>query len=585
MKLVIPFIRIAHLPHSHYSQVKGDLIMISSQIERGLEKIIPMKQSLLPVAFKRKLQYRGHYIAEVVDREKLLAYFLWFRQNNPLFAEYNFDKKLLNKFLQDLNGQDEQDKNSEEDEDNEEEDDDLTPEKSGFESCSIIMDKYKEDPTFQSASTRMADLIVQFEKDSAVDECCGLAADPEDEFFKEDEEHEEAPVQPDDNPHPTLDTSDFSEEDLEAYEKMLSELKGIDYHLMGWDKACKCVNTRYHSRVIDAMHELKKISTDQVTLKTMIANHLSKLQNLKDSLWEKRDSVEPCSKESGVVSLFRNVLNMSNRPDLLKSYFLKKSNTAMENARKKICIAPAEEGQWKNWLDDVFLEEKCYPNLFPYGMGGYLSSNYLRNTDVGFANYVKSRLLSADDKFRKDKTYVFFLLLVKEMVELKRSEQIYFRKATKASNLTPESLQNVAPELLMRYNNAYGAFKTIRGTSAYFQDIKKKLNAFIRQKGAPTLFCSFSCAEFSWNETIHQIYESVNKTQVPLDFIKSKDSAWKTKFVAENEIQSTIHFSKRTSKLMAILSNQTHSPFHHNGKKFFVAHHFVRVEFQVQLTL
>ena len=294
--------------------------------------------------------------------------------------------------------------------------------------------------------------------------------------------------------------------------------------------------------------------------------------------------MKACSKESGVVSLFKNVLSRTDDPDNLRKYVSRKAETATENATK-ICVAPAEKGLWKSWLDDLFLEEKCFPNLFPYGIGGYLSSNYLRNSNQGFANYVKSRLLSADDKFRKDKTYVFFLLLVKEMVELKRSEQVYFRKATKASNLTPESLQSVAPECLMRYNNAYSAFKTIRGTSAYFQDIKKKLHAFIRQKGAPTLFCSFSCAEFSWNETIHQIYESVNKVQVPLDFIKSKDQAWKTKFVAENEIQSTIHFSKRTSKLMSILSNKTYSPFQHDGKKFFVAHHFVRVEFQVNYYL
>ena len=278
--------------------------------------------------------------------------------------------------------------------------------------------------------------------------------------------------------------------------------------------------------------------------------------------------------------MFKNVLLKPDNANKVKDFCSKKSEAALKKA-KKIFVAPAEEGKWMNWQDDLFLEEKLFPNLFPYGVGGYLSSNVMRNQDVGFANYVKSRILSANPKFRNDKTYVFFLLLVKEMIELKRSEQTYFRKATKAANLTPASLAGLAPELMMRYNNTFAAFKTIRGTSAYFQDIKKKVHAFIRQKGCPTLFCSFSCAEFNWEETIHQIYESVTGRQVPLDFIKNKDAAWKNKFVAENAIQSTIHFSKRTTKLMSILSNQSHSPFSHEGRKFSVADSFVRVEFQV----
>ena len=60
---------------------------------------------------------------------------------------------------------------------------------------------------------------------------------------------------------------------------------------------------------------------------------------------------------------------------------------------------------WMNWQDDLFLEEKLFPNLFPYGVGGYLSSNVMINHDIGFANYVKSRILSANPKFRNDKDF------------------------------------------------------------------------------------------------------------------------------------------------------------------------------------
>ena len=87
----------------------------------------------------------------------------------------------------------------------------------------------------------------------------------------------------------------------------------------------------------------------------------------------------------------------------------------------------------------------------------------------------------------------------------------------------------------------------------YYQDIKKKLMATLRQRGAPTLFTTFSCAEYEWNSLAKSIYETVNKTEVSMDFIKGQTPAWKNKLVSENVTQSTIHFSKRTDKLMSFL--------------------------------
>ena len=145
-----------------------------------------------------------------------------------------------------------------------------------------------------------------------------------------------------------------------------------------------------------------------------------------------------------------------------------------------------------------------------------MSSNMLRDTDMGFANYIKSRLLSADDKFRKDPSYVFFLLLVKELVDMKRSKQTYFRKASKIPSLTPKAVQDISKEYLYRYDNAYTTFKTMRGTAMYYQDIKKKLMATLRQKGAPTLFTTLSCAEFDWNELVQKTYETVYKEKIDI---------------------------------------------------------------------
>ena len=158
----------------------------------------------------------------------------------------------------------------------------------------------------------------------------------------------------------------------------------------------------------------------------------------------------------------------------------------------------------------------------------------LRESDMGFSNYIKNRLLSADPKFRNDPTYVFFLLLVKELTDMKRSEQTYLRKATKAADLSKKQVSEINKENLMRYDNAFQTFKNIRGTSMYYEDVKKRVLATVRQNGAPSLFCTFSCAEHSWNELVQNIYQTVYKKPITIDEIKQKPVAWSNRLVNQN---------------------------------------------------
>ena len=94
---------------------------------------------------------------------------------------------------------------------------------------------------------------------------------------------------------------------------------------------------------------------------------------------------------------------------------------------EKISVAPGEEGKFENWGDDIYLEERAFPEKFPFGTGGYLSSCLDdEEHSMGFASYCVSQIMSADSKFRNFSTYIFFLLLVKELVQLKRCKTTYF---------------------------------------------------------------------------------------------------------------------------------------------------------------
>ena len=62
-----------------------------------------------------------------------------------------------------------------------------------------------------------------------------------------------------------------------------------------------------------------------------------------------------------------------------------------------------------------FLDVMCFPTLFPTGRFGEF---HPREVDLSFSEYVKSRLLNQDSRFRKSPEYVFFYLWQKELREL-----------------------------------------------------------------------------------------------------------------------------------------------------------------------
>ena len=107
-------------------------------------------------------------------------------------------------------------------------------------------------------------------------------------------------------------------------------------------------------------------------------------------------------------------------------------------------------------------------------------------------------------------------------------------------------------------------------------DTKKKLMATVRQKGPPTLFTTFSSAEFDWVPLLKCIYETVHKKSITTEELTALSTAEKNKLVNENVVQTTQHFAKRTEKLFSILNDG--NIFVHNGIDFKVDSYFYRYD-------
>ena len=78
----------------------------------------------------------------------------------------------------------------------------------------------------------------------------------------------------------------------------------------------------------------------------------------------------------------------------------------------------------------------CFPVLFPTGKFGEF---HLQQERLSHSEYIKSRLLIRDSRFRKDAQYVFYLLWQKEMREL--SAGVYnLLKTTRSQPLSVSKL-------------------------------------------------------------------------------------------------------------------------------------------------
>jgi hypothetical protein len=272
----------------------------------------------------------------------------------------------------------------------------------------------------------------------------------------------------------------------------------------------------------------------------------------------------------------------------------KKKAIKLVSELEKIPIAPGEHGKFQTWRQDVFIEEKAFPHLFPYGTGGYLSSCLSSGKNMGFSAYVRHRLMNADPKYRKDHVYIFFLLLVKEHIELKNCKSTYLRQARNTPGLTKSALDKARYYSLERYSRSFGVFKNMRGTAPYFEAAKKNVMATIRQRGAPTHFVTLSAAEYQWEGLLKSVYETVYKTPATNQTIEGMSASEKSKLITDNVVQTTLHFQKRVDKIMTKLIGPEYLEEHQPAEEAMPvetededeeassASYFYRIEFQAR---
>ena len=145
------------------------------------------------------------------------------------------------------------------------------------------------------------------------------------------------------------------------------------------------------------------------------------------------------------------------------------------------------------------LDVMCFPVLYPNGQFG---ENHPRNKEItlSFSEFVKQRLHNKDSRFRKDASYVFYLLNQKTLREVGNGVYNVLHSSRGVAMSVKQLLAKVEASDERLEASLFTMLQSVRGSKQYWWQRKSDLKCMVRNWGSPTLFLTFSCAEYEWSD-------------------------------------------------------------------------------------
>ena len=188
----------------------------------------------------------------------------------------------------------------------------------------------------------------------------------------------------------------------------------------------------------------------------------------------------------------------------------------------------------------------------------------------------KYELRSADRRVAKSVANIFFKLKKVQLQQICGKVHLVMRKCqNKGQKITAKDALNPDHlDKLVRLDEGYYIFRSLRNTPAYFENKKRHLFAMIRQLGLPTWLMSLSSADSKWIDLLQILGKLVdNKSYSPQE-IEDMDWSEKCRLVQSDPVTTSRYFDNRVHEFMKIVLKSHHHPL---GK---IKDHFIPVEFQ-----
>ena len=234
-----------------------------------------------------------------------------------------------------------------------------------------------------------------------------------------------------------------------------------------------------------------------------------------------------------------------------------------------LCIAPAE-GQKPIFTDDD-TEYLCFPTIFCGKRRNINKYHNLTKRDI-----FKYELRCHDTRVSTNIPNIFWKTKYKQIQQIHHQVNFALRRnQTKGKTITAKTLLNKeSRDNIVKLDDGYQIFKTIRCSPPYFENKKKNVMAMIRQLGIPSLFISLSAADTKWTNLLSSIQTLLTNKLCSNEEIEKMTWSQKCTLISSHPTACSQYFDNRVKKFYKHILKSPHSPF---GK---LVNYFYRVEFQ-----
>ena len=239
-----------------------------------------------------------------------------------------------------------------------------------------------------------------------------------------------------------------------------------------------------------------------------------------------------------------------------------------------LSVAPGEGQRPLSMYRDPHSEYLAFPTIF---CGQKRIDNSERHTPVYYSDICKWELRCVDRRVALHVPNIFYKMKKLQIDQVcSKVHRAVRRCKTKGKSYTAGYiLKDNMDESLVRLDEGYRIFKTMRNSPQYWENQKKEVFAMIRQLGIPTLFISLSANDLHWSELIITLGKLVDK-QDYTEAVESNTLSWQTRsrLVQSDPVTCVRHFDHRVSQFIQTISKSPECPLG------VLDDFFYRVEFQ-----
>ena len=225
-----------------------------------------------------------------------------------------------------------------------------------------------------------------------------------------------------------------------------------------------------------------------------------------------------------------------------------------------LSVAPGEGQKPLSIFKDPDAEYLAFPTLF---CGQKRVQNSDRHVPVYYSDICKWALRCVDRRFALHIPNIFFKMKKLQIEQVCSKVHLAVRRCkTKGKSYTAGYiLQDNMGESLVRLDEGYRIFKTIRNSPQYWENQKKEVFAMIRQLGLPTLFLSLSANDLQWSELILALGKLVDNKDYTAE-IENNALSWETRsrLVQSDPVTCVRHFDHRVSQFIETILKSPQSP-------------------------